>query len=173
MATLADLARSIGLEPAAIAHLQRLVASWGLLSDLCFADLLLYAPTEPGYASRFTVLGQVRPTTSQTLYLEDEVGREVPADDLPLVARAWALGEIIDGEGSVHPRGEIASVQCFPVRWKESMLSILLRAKAPIVGRRPGELERVYVEMFDNFARMITVGDFPFGAEEPEVDEAP
>ena len=141
MATVAELARSIGLETPAIAHLQRLVASWGLLSDLCFADLLLYAPTVPGgEPSSFTVLGQVRPTTSQTLYLEDEVGRRVPAEDIPLVARAWALGEIIDGDATVQARGEIASVQCIPVRWKEAMLAILLRAKAPTVGRRPGEL---------------------------------
>jgi two-component sensor histidine kinase len=166
MATLAELARSIGLEAPAVAHLQRLVTSWGLLSDLCFSDLLLYAPT-------FTILGQVRPTTSQTLYLDDEVGRQVPAEDLPLVATAWQLGEIIDGEAAVHARGEIASVQCIPVRWKDSMLAVLARAAAPSVGRRPGELERVYVELFDGFARMITVGDFPFGAEETEVDEAP
>ena len=173
MATLADLARSVGIETPATAHLQRLVASWGLLSDLCFADLLLYVPSAPGDTSRFAVLGQVRPTTSQTLYLEDEVGREVPAEEIPLVARAWELGEIIDGEASVQARGEIASVQCIPVRWKESVVAVLKRAKAPSVGRRPGELERVYLEMFDGFARMITVGDFPFGAEETEVDEAP
>jgi two-component sensor histidine kinase len=173
MTTPADLARSIGLEGSAVGHLQRLVASWGLLSDLCFADLLLYAPAARGDASSFIILGQVRPTTSQTLYLDDEVGRTLPAEDLPLVARAWQLAEIIDGEGTIPARGEIATVQCIPVRWKDSMLAVLTRESAPSVGRRPGELERVYVDMFDNFARMITVGDFPFGAEETELDEAP
>ena len=173
MTTAADLARAIGLESPAVAHLQRLVASWGLLSDLSFADLLLYAPARPGDPSAFTILGQVRPTTSQTLYLDDEVGRTVPAGDLPLVARTWQLGEIIDGEASAPTRGEIATVQCIPVRWKDAMLAVLTRESAPSVGRRPGELERVYVEMFDKFARMIIVGDFPFGAEETEVDEAP
>jgi two-component sensor histidine kinase len=171
--TPADLARSIGLETSAVGHLQRLVASWGLLSDLSFADLLLYAPAGPGDPSAFTILGQVRPTTSQTLYLDDEVGRTLPGTDLPLTARAWQLGEIIDGEGTVPARGEIATIQCIPVRWKDDMLAVLTRESAPSVGRRPGELERVYVEMFDNFARMITVGDFPFGAEETELDEAP
>ena len=173
MAALAELARSIGLETPVIGHLMRLTASWGLLSDLSFSDLLLYVPTAPGDLSTFTILGQVRPTTSQTLYLDDEVGRQVPPSEVPLVTRAWQLGEIIDGEASVHARGEIASVQCIPVRWKDSMVAVMLRASAPMVGRRPGELERVYVEMFDGFARMITMGDFPFGAEETEVDEAP
>ncbi|MGI8983743.1 MAG: sensor histidine kinase [Acidimicrobiales bacterium] len=173
MAALAELARSIGLETPVIGHMMRLTASWGLLSDLSFSDLLLFAPTTPGEIATFTILGQVRPTTSQTLYLDDEVGRDVSQAEVPLVARAWQLGEIIDGDASVHARGEIASVQCIPVRWKDSMVAVLLRASAPLVGRRPGELERVYVEMFDGFARMITVGDFPFGAEETEVDEAP
>ena len=71
MATLAELvAEHTGLEGAVVAHLQRLVAGWGVLSDLCFADLLLFVPVE-GQDTRFIVLGQIRPTTSQTLHLED------------------------------------------------------------------------------------------------------
>jgi two-component sensor histidine kinase len=173
MAALAELARSIGLETPVIGHLMRLTASWGLLSDLSFSDLLLFAPSAPGDISTFTILGQVRPTTSRTLYLDDEVGRVVQPVEVPLVTRAWQLGEIIDGEASVQARGEIASVQCIPVRWKDAMVAVMVRAAAPMVGRRAGELERVYVEMFDGFALMITLGDFPFGAEETEVDEAP
>src|SRR5438270_14990 len=45
MASLAELARlRTGLEGQPLAHLQRLVGTWGLLADFCFADLLLYAP---------------------------------------------------------------------------------------------------------------------------------
>ena len=29
-------------------------------------------------------------------------------------------------------------------------------------GRRPGELERTYLEVFDRFARMVAEGSFPF-----------
>ena len=172
MATLAELARQTDLEAPALAHLHRLVASWGLLADLCFADLLLYVPVDRA-GKRFVVLGQIRPTTSQTLYREDQMGRIVDEFERPLVQRAWQLGEIIDGEVNVSLRGEIASVQCIPVRWKESLLAILTRESAPSVGRRPGELERVYVEIFDRFARMIAAGEYPFGAEETEPNEAP
>lgn len=43
MASLAELARFFTrLDAEAIAHLQRLAASWGLLADFCFADLLLF-----------------------------------------------------------------------------------------------------------------------------------
>jgi hypothetical protein len=47
MASIAELARShtrLGLPE--IDHLQRLVASWGLLADLCFADLMLFVGSD-------------------------------------------------------------------------------------------------------------------------------
>jgi two-component sensor histidine kinase len=173
MATLAEIASQTALEGPALAHLQRLVGTWGLLSDLCFADLLLFVPVDDPPGSRFVILGQIRPTTSQTLYREDQIGKVFDAFDRPLVARAWRLGDIIDGEVDLTPAGEVAGVQCIPVRWKDSLLGVLTRESAPSVGRRPGDLERVYVEIFDRFARMIIAGEFPFGAEETEPDEAP
>ncbi|MEA2826221.1 MAG: two-component system, sensor histidine kinase PdtaS [Actinomycetota bacterium] len=175
MATLAEIASQTALEGPGLAHLQRLVGTWGLLSDLCFADLLLFVPVDDDSAAadRFVILGQIRPTTSQTLYREDQIGKVFDAFDRPLVARAWRLGDIIDGEVDLTPAGEVAGVQCIPVRWKDSLLGVLTRESAPSVGRRPGDLERVYVEIFDRFARMIIAGEFPFGAEETEPDEAP
>ena len=70
MATLTELARfHTALDGRGVNHLQRLVAGWGLLADFCFADLLLFAPTvDAPDGERFVVLGQVRPSTSQTVY---------------------------------------------------------------------------------------------------------
>jgi two-component sensor histidine kinase len=42
-----------------------------------------------------------------------------------------------------------------------------------IVGRRAGELERVYVGVFDRLARMVAAGTFPFPVDEPLSSEAP
>ena len=175
MATLTELARGTALDAAALGHVQRLVAAWGFLADLCFADLLLYVPVVDGSGTpkRFVILDQMRPTTSQTLYREDRVGRIADGEECPLVARAWELGQIIDGEVEGSPRGEAANVQCIPVRFKDELLGILTRESAPSVGRRPGELERVYLDIFDRFARMIAAGEFPFGAESTEPKDAP
>jgi two-component sensor histidine kinase len=173
MASLAEIARSYTrVEGSALAHLQRLIAAWGLLADFCFSDLLVYAPVA-GSDSKFVILGQMRPTTSQTLYRQDQVGRVIDEVERPLVARAWRLGQIVDGENQIDPQRERSRIQCIPVRWKDAMVGVMTRESVPSVGRRPGELERVYIEIFDRFARMIASGEFPFGAEDIETEDAP
>ena len=156
------------------AHLQRLTASWNILADLCFADLLLLVPAEDVDDGRFVVYGQMRPTTIQTLHNEDLVGRVVDQEELPLVARAWRLGQIVEGEVSITGGGEQRRVQCIPVRWKEELVAVLVR-EAPLAvgGRRPGQLERIYVEVFDRLARMISAGEFPFRSEDAPTAESP
>ncbi len=160
------------------AHLQRLTASWNILADLCFADLLLLVPA-PGTrprdgADRFVVYGQMRPTTIQTIHNEDLVGRVIDQEELPLVARAWRLGQIVEGEISIAGPGEQRRVQCIPVRWKKELVAVLTR-EAPLAvgGRRHGQLERIYVEIFDRLARMISSGEFPFPTEDAPTAESP
>src|SRR3954469_21929425 len=156
-----------------LGHLQRLMGSWGMLADLCFADLLLFVPVAGGEGSRFIVLGQMRPTTSQTLHREDLVGRIIDEVERPLVARAWRLGEIVEGEITVTARGERARVQCIPVRYGGCLTAVMTREAGLAVGGRPGELERIYVEVFDRFARMMVAGEFPFSSDEAEGEESP
>src|SRR5438270_7457995 len=116
MATLAELARTHTSLPAdQLEHLQRLVGSWGMLADLSFADLLLFAPVSRAGPTAFVVLGQMRPTTSQTLHHDDLVGEIIPESERPLVARALRQGAIMEGEVNVASRGELARLQCIPV----------------------------------------------------------
>jgi two-component sensor histidine kinase len=175
MATLAELARiHTSLTPAELDHLQRLVGSWGALADLSFADLLLFGPVSRPGPTAFVVLGQMRPTTSQTLHRDDLVGGIVPESERPLVARALRQGAIMEGEINGAGRGELARLQCIPVRCGGEVVAVLTRESAVSVGgRRPGELERVYVEVFDRLARMIARGEFPFAHEEADTEEAP
>jgi two-component sensor histidine kinase len=163
---MAELARDYtDLDGPTLSHLQRLVASWGMLSDLCFADLLLFVPVSSS-ADRFIVLGQVRPTTSQTLHREDLVGHVIDEVERPLVSRCWRLASIVEGEVGIPSRNERGRLVSIPVRWQEEVVAVMTRESALSVGRRPGELERVYVEVFDRFARMIVSGEFPYPIEE-------
>jgi two-component sensor histidine kinase len=173
VATLADLVQEhTDLEQPVVTHLQRLVAGWGVLSDLCFADLLLFVPVL-GSTQSFVVVGQMRPTTSQTLHLDDLVGHLVDAEERRILARAWELGSVVEDEVLIASRSERARLVCIPVRWQGELVAIMTRESALIVGRRPGVLERVYVEVFDRLARMISRGEYPFPVDETHMAETP
>jgi two-component system, sensor histidine kinase PdtaS len=169
-----ELARTnTALGGAALAHARRLMASWQVLADLCFADLLFLAAVEGEEGRRFVVLGQVRPTTDQTLYTDDMVGTVVSEHDRPLISRAWREGEIVEGEAGALGATERARIKCIPVRCAGSLMGIVTRETPLTFGRRPGSLERQYFEVFDRFARMIGEGSFPFPRDEVEFEDAP
>jgi two-component system, sensor histidine kinase PdtaS len=174
VASFAELLRiHTRLDSARHAHLQRLVASWGPLADLCFADLLLFVPIAGEEGRRFVVVGQVRPTTNQTVYRQDYVGEIVDEVERPLVARAYKSGELVEGEVSREPLHDRVRVLCIPVRHQGQVIAVVSRESLPNMAREPGELERTYVDVFQRFARMIATGTFPFTADEPEPEEAP
>ena len=174
MATLAELIEEYtDLEGPVVAHLHRLVAGWGVLSDLSFSDLLLFVPVTKGEPDTWVVLGQIRPTTNQTLHLDDLVGTIMTATERPVLPRAWAVGGVVEGEVAIPRRSEFARLVCIPVRWQGELVAIMTRESAMSVGRRPGVLERVYMEVFDRLARMISNGEFPFPVDEDDVTEVP
>jgi len=159
MATLGELCRQrTSLTRDEINHLKQLVSEWGLLADLCFADLLLYVPSTD---SEWLIVAQVRPATGQTIYLADYVG--VPADnERPLLASAFETGEISEGEIEVELLPEPARMLAIPVRHDTKPIAVLSREWSNRTGRQPGELERTYLGIFQRFAAMIAEGSFPF-----------
>jgi two-component sensor histidine kinase len=174
MATLEELALlHTPVRGDALAHLQRLALSWRLLADLAFADLLLLAPVAEEDGHRFVVLAQVRPTTGQTLYVTDLVGHVVDEVERPLVTRAWRRAEEVEGETNALGSKERVRLHCIPVRHRGQVIAVLTRETPTTSGRRPGELERYYLEAFDRLARMVVEGTFPFAREEIELEGAP
>jgi two-component sensor histidine kinase len=173
MASLPELARiHTDLDVARVEYLQRLVANWGVLADLSFADLLLWAPVE-GADDRFVVLGHIRPTTSQTIYRSDWTGLVVDAHDRPLVARCLRLGTLVDGEIDRQAHRERIRVLGIPVRLDGETIAVLSRESASALSRHPGELETTYMAVFDRFARMIVAGRFPYPKEDHRLELMP
>jgi two-component sensor histidine kinase len=182
VASLAEIVRKQSrLSLADIVHLQRLVASWNMLADFCFSDLLLFVPASEGTSpdaapegeGELLVVGHVRPSTTQTLYRHDLIGETRTETDRPLVARSMRLEEIIEGEITVQSIRERVRVLCIPVRREGRTVAVLARESTPTVGRSPGELERTYVDIFNRFARMIATGAFPYPTEDSDSNESP
>lgn len=166
MATLQDLVRQHSdLDSGQLRHLRRLVASWGLLADLAFADLLLFVPANGRSDDpRFVIGGHVRPATSQTLHRDDQVGRFVSTSDRPHVADAWRSGRPARGEVSVG--GSATATTSLPVCHDGVMIAVLVVDGPPRSDADRSDLERTYRSVFDAFGQMVMDGAFPYESEQ-------
>jgi two-component sensor histidine kinase len=173
VASLSDIARGhTDLGPEERDHLRRLVASWGPLADLCFADLLLFAPEAGTDGAKLVSLGQIRPTTAQTIYKDDQIGRFVPAAERPMTDRAYRTGQITEDEIDLPEAGTRARVMAIPVRFRDRVIAVVSR-ESPRLGHRPlGDLELAYLGVFHRLAQMISDGNFPFAFED-SAEESP
>ena len=186
--TSAEVARRLEQLPeAARDHLESLMGSWGMLADLSFSDLVCYVPVVAGGPAGgpppgksvdqqlvFVALGQMRPTTSQTLFALDLVGETADeAAEGVLVREAWGSGQIVVGDCPYS--GETAPVrcQCIPVRFEDAVIAVLVRVWSPRTGRRTGGLERVYRRIFERLASMVAAGLFPFHTGAAAVADTP
>ena len=170
MSALSDLLTTrTTLDDARIDHLQRLVGEWQLLSDLSFADLLLWVPVsladgEAGATSAFLCAAQCRPTTGPTAYQHDQVGvlirgeRAVPMRTALTERRIFRETEP-DWDGDLPIRREAIPVRMaggdgavFAVLGKDANLASV---------RTPSQLELVYLQTAADLSAMVADGTFP------------
>lgn len=174
MASLNDIVRRhTDLGPDDGEHLRRLLGSWGPLADLCFADLLLFAPVKGAQGNKLVSLGQIRPTTSQTMYRDDQIGLFVTMEGRPMVALAYETGEIVEGEVDLSAPKIRARVQAIPVRHEGRVIAVVTRETTKIGHRSLGDLELAYLNVFERLAQMISEGTFPFHFEDSVTEVSP
>lgn len=171
MASLADLLRhETELSKDDASHLIQLVAEWGMLADLCFADMLLYLPKSDG---SWVVVAQVRPATGQTIYHADHVGSTANADEVALLTRAYSTARVVEGEIPVEEHRGPTHMLAIPVRGTKGPIAVLTREWSTQTSRQPGELERTYLSIFERMAQMIVEGEFPFRGRVSNLSAAP
>ncbi len=165
MATLAELATShTALGEPAVDHLLRLTASWSLLADLSFSDLLLMAPAVDDESS-YVVLGQIRPNNRSTMLNEDLVGTMHHASEWSHAASAFTDGVRVTGETRLEFVDEPVQIWAIPVRFADRVVAVLVRLQGPLRG--PSSLyERVYLSIFVRLCDMVAEATFPFREEE-------
>jgi hypothetical protein len=145
MSALSDLlASQTQLDQHQTAHLQQLVAEWQLLSDLSFADLLLWVPTAT--EGEFLCAAQCRPTTGATAYLRDRVGERLSGSRAAALRIALEEARIFresdpDWEGDTPIRRE-----AIPILFGDRPVAVLGRDGNLTSLRSPSQLELAYLQ---------------------------
>ena len=182
MSTLRDLVEEhTGLGAADIDHLHRLAGDWQLLSDLSFADLLLWVsvrdPAEPPRGA-FLCVAQVRPTTAPTAYQDDQVGKIIGGPEVAHLDIAYTQGRIWREGDPVWHGDTPARHEAIPVRLRAEeehgeVIAVIGRDTNLSTARTPSQLELNYLTTADDLAQMVADGTFPPHRHPGETTSAP
>ncbi|GAA0718959.1 histidine kinase N-terminal domain-containing protein [Dactylosporangium roseum] len=174
MSTLRDLVEEhTDLEPEDIEHLHRLAGDWQIVSDLSFADLLMWVLV--GDRGDFLCVAQVRPTTAPTAYQDDQVGRIAGGPEVAHLAIVRAQGRIWR-EGDPVWYGDMpARHEAVPVRrhGQAKVIAVVGRDTNLSTARTPAQLELNYLTTADDLAQMIADGSWPPPRHPGETTSAP
>lgn len=174
MSTLRDLVEEhTSLAPEDIEHLHRLAGDWQIVSDLSFADLLMWVPIAD--RGEFLCVAQVRPTTAPTAYQDDQVGRVSGGPEVAHLAIVRSQGRIWR-EGDPVWYGDMpARHEAIPVRRRgeSQVIAVVGRDTNLSTARTPAQLELNYLTTADDLAQMIADGTFPPPRHPGETTSAP
>jgi two-component sensor histidine kinase len=145
-------------------RLRELVADWQLLSDLSFADLILWVPIRKDiklWPTGHIAVAHIRPTTSSTVFSND-IGDEVLWGARPNIDEALSSGDI---NRSAEPErfGEILiKEETIPVFFEGQVIAVISRHRNAEHMRSPGKLELNYREIANHLYQMVAEGNFPY-----------
>ncbi len=167
MSTLRDLVEErTDLGPADIEHLHLLAGDWQLLSDLSFADLVLWVPVSGGEPG-FVCVAQVRPTTGPTVHQEDRVGTVVSGHAAAHLTTALQHGRIWRDGDPVWFGDTPVRQEAVPVRRRtrdgtpSPVIAVISRDVNLALTRTLSQLELNYLTSADDLAQMVADGTFP------------
>ena len=164
------------LSPDQIHRLRELVADWQLLSDLSFADLILWVPLRKDFKSwptGYVAVAHIRPTTAATLFAHDVIGEEISYGSRPHIDQALSGAEIVR-DTQPEPLGEyMVKEETIPVMVEDQVIGVISRHRNSELMRQPSRLELNYREIAHNLYRMIAEGTFPYPDAGSLFDPAP
>ena len=171
MSTLADLLHErTDLGSAEVEWLHRLVAEWQLVSDLGFADLVLWVRARDG---QWLAAAHMRPTTGPTAYADDVVGTLRPPERVQRLERALRHGKVVR-ESEPDLSGPVPlSQETVPVRYASRTIAVLSRDAYASVGRSPSTLELTYLASAGELLQMVSEGTFPYPGDPSDPETAP
>lgn len=160
MPTLNDLlTANADLEPADVEWLHLLVGDWQMMSDLAFADLVLWVRDR--HAEGWIAVAHCRPSTGATVYYDDLVGTRAPRGRRAQVDRAWELRRICRDRDPEWLDDVPVREEAIPVVRRGRVVAVVGRHTNLAAVRTPSRLELTYQQCADDLARMIAAGGFP------------
>jgi len=145
-------------------RLSELIAEWQLLSDLSFADLILWVPKRKDYQSwpeGFIAIGHIRPTTAATVFAHDVIGDELNWGDNPRLDQALSQGEIVRDSEPEQVGDLLIKEETVPVLYDGHVIAVISRHRDAVQMRSASRLEINYREIAHKIYRMISEGTFP------------
>lgn len=146
-------------------RLRELVADWQLLSDLSFADLILWVPIRRGvklWPTGHVAVAHIRPTTAATVFADDVIGQEVMWGSRNRIDEALSGGEIIRDSDPEKIDGLMIKEETIPVFFDGQVIAVISRHRNSDLMRSPGALELNYREIAHCLYRMVAQGSFPY-----------
>jgi len=160
MPTMKDLvARYSDLDQADLEWLHLLIGDWQMLSDLSFADLVLWVPRRD--KEGWVAAAHCRPSTGVTVYYDDIVGTVVDAGRRPLLDRAFELLRICRERDPEWHDDVPVREETVPVLRAGQPIAVIARHTNLSSARTPSRLELTYIQCADDLTRMICAGEFP------------
>jgi len=158
--TLNDVLTAHGdYQPGEVEWLHQLVGDWQMLSDLSFADLVLWVPDREG--QDWVAGAHCRPSTGATVHYDDQVGRRVARSRPTLIAQAWESHRICRNRDPEWHDDVPVREEAIPVVRHGVVLAVVARHTNLAAARTPSRLELTYLQCADDLARMMAAGDFP------------
>ena len=155
------LAEQTDLDTSGVEWLHLLVGDWQLLSDLSFADLVLWVRTTDG---GWVAAAHVRPTTGVGVFAEDLVGRPSSGSRTTYIDEAFHRRRVMRAHTTLWRDDVPVREECIPVVQRGRTIAVLTRHTSFASMRTPSRLEVTYLATADALATMITEGEFPNAA---------
>ncbi len=158
------------------ARLSELIAEWQLLSDLSFADLILWIPKRKDYQSwpeGFIATAHIRPTTAATVFAHDVIGEEINYGDNPRLDQALSQGEIVRDSEPEQVGELLIKEETVPVLFNGHVIAVISRHRDAVQMRSASRLEINYREIAHKIYRMISEGTFPIQNSIYRAESAP
>jgi two-component sensor histidine kinase len=148
-----------------IHKLRELVADWQILSDLSFADLILWVPIRKdtlSWPTGYIAVAHIRPTTAATVFSHDVIGDEIGWGERTYLDEALSSAEIIR-DTEPQPFGDLMiKEETIPVLMDEKVIAVISRHRNSDLMRQPSKLELNYREIAHELYRMVAEGNFPY-----------